>query len=229
MDHMGERLSALVDGELGHADRDRALRHLASCESCRFEAEMLRRLKRRLHGLDAPQPSTDFMGRLAALSAAPPSADPPFGPPPPGGRPFGSMPPLGSSRPLGGGPARGAAPGGPVVAVDAREPAAPPPAPARRRRDRTPEPLSVLRPRWGRARYAVAGVSVAALALGSAFVAGGEPRDVPLVSPALEDYAVEHALTARHAALPERDDSQDADTTLHVPAEGPSEAAADPR
>ncbi|MFD0802778.1 anti-sigma factor family protein, partial [Streptomonospora algeriensis] len=94
MDHPGERLSALVDGELGHAERDRILRHLADCENCRFEAEMLRGLKRRLHGLDSPEPSTDFLGRLTSLNGPP--ADPPAQGPPGGG--FGSMPPLGSSR-----------------------------------------------------------------------------------------------------------------------------------
>ncbi|GAA3722543.1 hypothetical protein HDA32_000836 [Spinactinospora alkalitolerans] len=220
MNHLGERLSALVDGELGHADRDRALSHLAVCESCRFEAEMLRRLKRRLTGLGAPEPSTDFMGRLSALSASDSSSspmdDPPFGPPPSAGAPrgllsglkrrgpsegFGSMPPLGSSRPLGGGLPR-------VTSSD--EGGAPPSPDARSSartlfRDRADESASAAapvrsRPLWGRARYAVAGASVAALTLGTAFVAGGEQEETPVVTPALADYAVEHALTTSHQA-----------------------------
>lgn len=64
MDHLGERLSALIDGELGAAEHERALIHLAKCESCRFEADMMRRLKRRLTGLGEPEPDMDFMGRL---------------------------------------------------------------------------------------------------------------------------------------------------------------------
>ncbi|MFC3997180.1 anti-sigma factor family protein [Nocardiopsis sediminis] len=218
MDHLGERLSALVDGELGHSDRDRALRHLAACESCRFEAEMLRRLKRRLHGLDAPEPSMDFMGRLSALSGAPP-ADPPAGPPAGGAGPFGSLPPIGSSRPIGGGLPR--RPAGPAVAVDT-SPADPPAAPARdrQRRARTPQPLSVLRPAWGRARYAVAGVSVAALTLGTVYVAGGEPGSGPAVTPPLEAFAVEHAVTARQVAIPESEEPyQGAERTVHAPGE----------
>ncbi|MBV2362762.1 zf-HC2 domain-containing protein [Streptomonospora nanhaiensis] len=202
MDHLGERLSALVDGELGHAERDRALIHLAGCETCRFEAEMLRRLKRRLHRLDTPEPSMDFLGRLSALSGPP--ADPP--PDPPGGGPgafggFGSLPPLGSSRPLGGGLPRTVDGTALAVAGPAPEPARP----ARERRLRRPRPLSVLRPRWERTRFAVAGASVVAVALGTAFVAGGDPGEGPVVEPELSDYAVEHAVTARQAPVPDFD------------------------
>lgn len=49
--HLGARLSALIDGELSHAQRDRVLAHLARCESCRQEAGALRVLKRRMHAL----------------------------------------------------------------------------------------------------------------------------------------------------------------------------------
>ncbi|GAB3449310.1 hypothetical protein GCM10027570_23730 [Streptomonospora sediminis] len=224
MDHLGERLSALVDGELGPAERDRALRHLAACENCRFEAEMMRGLKRRLHGLDAPEPSTDFLGRLSSLSGPP--AEPPSQGPPDGGSArsggFGSMPPLGSSRPIGGGLPRVFG-GGPftdpgagtdtALAVADPEPA---PAPARPRRarggrmglgarTRAARPLSVLRPRWERTRFAVAGASVVAVALGTAFVAGGDSDEPPVVIPPVDDYAVEHAVTSRQVTVPEPD------------------------
>ncbi|ASU82686.1 hypothetical protein CDO52_07705 [Nocardiopsis gilva YIM 90087] len=201
MDHLGERLSALVDGELGDAERDRALIHLASCESCRFEAEMMRRLKRRLHHLDEPAPSNDFMGRLSALSG-PPSAEPPAGPPP-GGGPGVLSRPRGSRSPFGTDPFGPPAPGslGGLAAESAPAPTSTPAARALRRR-RGPEPLSVLRPGWPGARYAVAGASVVALTLGTAFVAGGDAQPAPVVRPALEDYAVEHAVTARQGAFP---------------------------
>lgn len=78
MSHLGERLSALIDGELGHAERERALSHLAGCEACRCEAEMLRHLKRRLYGMHAPEPPLDFMGRLSEVTRADPGlAEPP--------------------------------------------------------------------------------------------------------------------------------------------------------
>ena len=57
MSHLGDRLSALVDGELGAAERDRAHAHLASCEQCRAEAAELRALKRKLRGLTAGAPA----------------------------------------------------------------------------------------------------------------------------------------------------------------------------
>jgi anti-sigma factor RsiW len=75
--HLGERLSALVDGELSHAQRERVLAHLARCESCRREAGMLRLLKRRMHALgdSGPAPGQAADGdaltwRLLALGPA---------------------------------------------------------------------------------------------------------------------------------------------------------------
>ncbi|MGK5555949.1 anti-sigma factor family protein, partial [Actinomadura kijaniata] len=75
MSCLGERLTALVDGELGHEERELALAHLAFCDRCRKEADALRRLKSRLRGLsDLPAaegadttPTGDFMARLMAL------------------------------------------------------------------------------------------------------------------------------------------------------------------
>jgi anti-sigma factor RsiW len=55
--HLGERLSALIDGELSHAQRERVLAHLARCESCRQEAGVLRLLKRRMHALGDSDPA----------------------------------------------------------------------------------------------------------------------------------------------------------------------------
>lgn len=51
MSHLGQRLSALIDGELDGAERDRVLVHLARCEPCRGEAVALRALKRRMSAL----------------------------------------------------------------------------------------------------------------------------------------------------------------------------------
>ncbi|RAY14489.1 anti-sigma factor [Actinomadura craniellae] len=72
MNHLGERLTALVDGELDHDERDRALAHLASCQQCRTEAETLRRLKGRLRSFgtaDEAAPSADLMSRLTGMAA----------------------------------------------------------------------------------------------------------------------------------------------------------------
>ena len=66
---LGERLTALVDGELDHDERDKALAHLASCAGCRAEADTLRALKRRLSSLNDFPASTDLMSRLYGLGA----------------------------------------------------------------------------------------------------------------------------------------------------------------
>lgn len=196
--HLGERLSALVDGELGAAEHESALIHLAKCESCRFEADMMRRLKRRLHDLSEPEPDLDFMSRLTELSRDP--EDPGRGPsaPPFGGGMFGAGPPLGSSRPIGGFPT-----GGPLAAeaVTGQETAPEPVAETRAHRSEVRgrgELWAHLLPPFPGGRYAVAGFAVATVLLGSAFVAGGDPEDAPVVEPRLSDYAVEHAVTSRH-------------------------------
>jgi len=51
VNHLGEQISALVDGELAGADLDRATAHLAACTRCRAEAADLRQLKVELRAL----------------------------------------------------------------------------------------------------------------------------------------------------------------------------------
>lgn len=69
MTHLGELAAALVDGELGHAARERAQRHLAHCPECRVEVEAQRRLKATLASLaSTPTPPPDLAARLLALS-----------------------------------------------------------------------------------------------------------------------------------------------------------------
>ena len=77
MSHLGERLSALIDSELNHAQRERVLAHLARCEPCRREAVALRALKRRMLALGEATVTSNLADRLIALSA--PAG--PIGPP----------------------------------------------------------------------------------------------------------------------------------------------------
>jgi anti-sigma factor RsiW len=81
MSHLGERASALVDGELGHADRERALAHLTFCADCRAELDAIRALKSRLRSLPPPGMPGDLMTSLLRMSE-------PGGPLPPRVRPF---------------------------------------------------------------------------------------------------------------------------------------------
>jgi anti-sigma factor RsiW len=67
--HLGDRLSAFIDGELGHSDRERVLAHLTRCLECRGVVDAERQLKARLSGLDAPQPSSALLAKLRDLPA----------------------------------------------------------------------------------------------------------------------------------------------------------------
>ena len=69
MSHLGQRISALIDGELTDAERDRVLTHLAGCDACRQEAVALRALKRRMHSLGEAMVDAALTGRLMAMSA----------------------------------------------------------------------------------------------------------------------------------------------------------------
>lgn len=65
--HLGDRLSALVDGELGHETRERVLAHLATCARCKAEADAQRALKNVFAEAAPPPPSESFLARLQGL------------------------------------------------------------------------------------------------------------------------------------------------------------------
>ncbi|MER5433001.1 anti-sigma factor [Streptomyces sp. NPDC002588] len=67
--HLGDRLSALVDGELGHDSRERVLAHLATCPKCKAEVDAQRRLKNVFAEVAPPAPSESFLARLQGLPA----------------------------------------------------------------------------------------------------------------------------------------------------------------
>jgi anti-sigma factor RsiW len=178
MNHLGERLTALVDGELNGDERDRALAHLAGCEHCRAEADVLRRLKRRLRILGDTPPPAELMARLHLMSE-------PGDPLPPRIR---------------------ALPGQARIPAAARSgagtrPAGPPRPGARRYGPADNRPRRVHR--MPRARYlAVGAATLAVFGVGTAsFVAGAQPRSLPRVAPAVGEYSVEHAVTAGDVPL----------------------------
>ncbi|MFC8947731.1 zf-HC2 domain-containing protein [Streptomyces rochei] len=65
--HLGDRLSALVDGELGHDARERVLAHVATCPKCKAEVDAQRRLKNVFADAAPPAPSESFLARLQGL------------------------------------------------------------------------------------------------------------------------------------------------------------------
>jgi anti-sigma factor RsiW len=205
---LGERLTALVDGELEHDDRDRALAHLAGCARCRSEADMLRRLKRRLRGLgDLPAgdgaddlPSNDFMARLRGLADAEhgdgdpdgPRTLPPLDPPAPQPRvpvasPLHTRPRTRAAR-----PAARALSARPAGQGGVRHGAAAPV---------TAYGAAAALPRHPRRRYLAVGAATLVIGLGAASYAAGGQREAPTVSPAFDRFAVEHALTSGDVPL----------------------------
>ncbi|MFJ8748322.1 zf-HC2 domain-containing protein [Streptomyces sp. NPDC102441] len=73
--HLGDRLAALVDGELKHDARERVLAHLATCARCKAEADAQRRLKSAFATSAAPSPSEGFLARLQGLPGGPSGDD----------------------------------------------------------------------------------------------------------------------------------------------------------
>jgi anti-sigma factor RsiW len=66
VEHLGERLSAYLDGDLGGEALAAAEAHLAACAECRAELEGLRQLARRARTLDDRPPERDLWGGIAA-------------------------------------------------------------------------------------------------------------------------------------------------------------------
>ncbi|WP_157963776.1 anti-sigma factor family protein [Actinocorallia populi] len=197
MSCLGDRLTALVDGELDHDGRDRALAHLAVCDGCRSEAESLRRLKRRLHSLKDHPVGNELLGRLYGLGDTP--ADPPKTDLlwPPQVKMDGPVPGDELMRRL----YRLDEPGdGKTEASRYRRPRDG--RPARDRRREAP------RRRLPRARYLVAGAAtLAALGAGTApYVNTGNAR-VPKVSPSWSQVSV-HNGGVSQVRLPRRQDEQ---------------------
>ena len=169
MSHLGDRVAALVDGQLDHPARERALAHVAHCPECRRDVEAQRAVKERLSTAPTPQPPPATLAMLRSLAApggpVPPRARTmPRGPlvptlPPPG-RPAATWP--GRPRPGARGPAN-RRPGG--------------------------------RPLARRARLATAGaLCTAGLVLGAAFAVGGSSPST--VVPPVAELSVEHSRTS---------------------------------
>ena len=201
MSCLGDRLTALVDGELDHDGRDLALSHLAGCDGCRAEAEALRRLKRRLSSLEeAPQIGTDLLVRLYGMGVM----DTP--PPPP--QPSQTLWP----------PRTDPAVPGPSDELLRRlyrldeQAVGEEPAGYRRPRDNRPgrghRPASHRR-RLPRARYLVAGAAtLAALGAGSTpYVHTATARVPAKVSPTLTQVSVSPGSVSQ-ARLPRRQDER---------------------
>lgn len=75
MTHLGTQLSALADGQLGQAARERALAHVAGCLECAQGLAAARQARRALAGAFDVAPAADLTARLLALGATPTQED----------------------------------------------------------------------------------------------------------------------------------------------------------
>ena len=180
MSHLGDRLSALVDGELSGAELDRAHAHLAGCEQCRTEAAELRQLKQKLRELMTREP-VDGMSAEAAMTSRLVAMTGPGGPVPV------------RSGPARSGPSRHRR----LRVMHSRRPDAGP--------DLSPPGT---RRTWlgaRRRRYLVLGTVSLVVSLGTAaFTAGGggDAAPGPKITPPVEMYSVEHAITTGEVPFP---------------------------
>ena len=194
MSHLGEQISALVDGELTGAELDRANAHLATCERCRTEAAALRQLKRELRALGEIEDDNDLTRRLLGMAG-------PGGPVPSRrlrreqyarerrpGRPRGRR----SSHGREGARADGRSPGDGQPSVR-RPPEGSLEEPRRR-------PRYVL---WSAVSIVVVGIGTAAFSMGGS---SGEPG--PKITPQMEMFSIEHALTFGDVPFPDPTQTQ---------------------
>jgi anti-sigma factor RsiW len=149
--HLGERLSALIDGELSHQQRERVLAHLAHCGPCRQEAAALRMLKQRMHALGEATADTALTDRLIAVAGVA------------GPAPWRHRPRLAGRRSMPGAHHR----------------------------------------RWPVRSIAVAGLTLAGFGVpAAAFLAGGGQQEPgPSVTPAIDNYMMQHEISAGNAPL----------------------------
>ena len=69
MSHLHQKVSALVDGELTGAARQRAINHVRKCAACRQELDETLALKARLSGLPDFEPSPDLFATLGGVAS----------------------------------------------------------------------------------------------------------------------------------------------------------------
>jgi anti-sigma factor RsiW len=67
--HLGQRLSALIDGELESSERERVLLHMERCGSCRDELAALSTIKRRMSALGEAAAGAGLARRLSAIAS----------------------------------------------------------------------------------------------------------------------------------------------------------------
>jgi len=69
--HLGERLTALVDGYLGPAEQERAMAHVRHCAACRAELQHEQWVRREVQSLPGAEPSAALLMALKDIGGDP--------------------------------------------------------------------------------------------------------------------------------------------------------------
>lgn len=202
MSHLGERVTTLVDGQLGADAAERALIHIAGCTECRDAVEIERLTKQRLATLGGPPPGGDLLHRLMGLAG-------PSGPlpPRPGHVPGSPRPQLTTTAGFGSGGTNGAGLSGTAMISDlGRGVIARPP--GRRGSSRPPMARAATLGRMVRvsrsSRNRVAAAMVGAACLVGAGVTGGIVNSsvaAQRVVPPVDSFVLEHSATTAELPL----------------------------
>jgi anti-sigma factor RsiW len=169
MSHLGDLLSAHVDGELDGTEQDKVSVHLARCQQCRAEAVELRTLKRQLGELAIEVPAeADLALRVLEIARLAEAAGP--------------TGPVKAKRRA---PSRG--PGSPARGSSGNSGNSGPGGPRTSRRPRLTR----------RRRYLMLGTVSIVMGLGTAAftIGGGDAAPGPRIIPQVELYSEEHAIT----------------------------------
>jgi anti-sigma factor RsiW len=169
MSHLGDLLSAHVDGELDGTEQDKVSVHLARCQQCRAEAVELRTLKRQLGELAIEVPAeADLALRVLEIARLAEAAGP--------------TGPVKAKRRA---PSRG--PGSPARGSSGNSGNSGPGGPRASRRPRLTR----------RRRYLMLGTVSIVMGLGTAAftIGGGDAAPGPRIIPQVELYSEEHAIT----------------------------------
>ena len=192
--HLGPLAAALVDEQLTGGEREKALRHVAACATCRSEVAQQRAMKLRLDGMDEPALPSALLDRLQAMRlpapGQPPSDPvdaPTQGPPRPAPVGLGPVSPGPLSMP-------GATPGRPLSAGSRVLPFGSPVALAAVPAVAGPSRV-VTRSRVR--RVLLGATSLVLLGGGAAYAAGGssDQSGTP-VRPTVDVYTVQHGTTS---------------------------------
>jgi hypothetical protein len=201
--HLGDRVTALVDGQLPVEATERAHSHLAHCRECRDAVEIERLIKARLSCLDGPSPDGDLVSRLLAMGGPSGPLPPREGHVPGSPRPMAVLGRPADSRPAGRAPAGRALKPGPGGLGRIG-----------------PRPIAPSQSRRRRARLAgavIGALTVVGAGVGGLVIAAPAVRAPGPGSPVLDSFVVQRANNTGRLPFAEQSSGWQIESVLATP------------